>query len=66
MLLFENKDDRNSFQKYYTLNVKIKGLNVLIDSKTFFETPMINKEEGCEKNFEMGRNIDYTIVNLLG
>ena len=36
VLLFENKDDRTSYSKYYTSSVEIKDFNVLIDGKSFF------------------------------
>ena len=38
---------------------------VLIDDKSFFGIPIMNKEEACEKIIEMGRNNDYTTGNLL-
>ena len=33
------------FSKYYTPSVEIKDFNELIDGKSFFDTPMKNKEE---------------------
>ena len=36
VLSFENEDDRISFSKYYTTNVEIKYVNVLIDGISFF------------------------------
>ena len=39
VLSFENEDDRRSFSKYYVPNVQIKGFNVLIDGKSFFDRP---------------------------
>ena len=36
VLLFENKDDRTSYSKYYTSSVEMKDFNVLIDGKSFF------------------------------
>ena len=36
VLSFENEDDRISFSKYYTPNVEIKDVNVLIDGESFF------------------------------
>ena len=61
----KNEDDRISFSKYYTPNVEIKDFNVLIDGKSFFYTPIKNKERAYEKIIEMGRNNDYTTVYLL-
>ena len=63
VLSFENENDRTSFSRYYVSNVQIK--NVLIDSKSFFDTPIKNKEETYEQNMEMGRNNDYPAGNLL-
>ena len=39
------KDYRDSFSHYYVQNVRIKGFNVLIDGKNFFDLPVKNKEE---------------------
>ena len=38
-----------SFDKYYIPLVEIKDFNVLIDNKLFFNQPVKNKEEACEK-----------------
>ena len=65
VLSFENETDRTSCSKYYVLSVEIKDLNVLIDEKQFFESPVKNKEEAFEQVIEMSRNNDYTTDNLL-
>ena len=57
VLLFENEDDRASFSKYYRPTTEIKE---------FFDVPTKNKEETYEKNYEIGKNNDYTTDNLLG
>ena len=59
---FKNEDDRISFSKYYTSNVKIKGFNVLIDGKGFFDTPIKYKAEAFEAIIEVSRNNDYTTM----
>ena len=59
VLPFENEDDMTSFSKYYILTVEIKDFNVLIDDKSFFESPIKNKGEAYEEIIEMGRNNDY-------
>ena len=64
VLSFENENDRASFSKYYVPNVQIKDFNVLIDGKSFFDTPIKNKEEAYEAIVEMGKNNDYTTGNL--
>ena len=65
VLSFENTDDRFSFSKCYVPNIEIKDFNVLIDGKSFFDTPIKNDEETYEQIIEMGRNNDYTTGNLL-
>ena len=58
-------DDRDSFSDYYLPNVDIKGFNVLIDGKSFFDLPVKNEGEACEKIIEMSNSNDYTTGNLL-
>ena len=48
VLSFENENDRTSFLKNYVPKVEIKGINVLIDDKQYFEFPVKNKEEAYE------------------
>ena len=57
-------DNRDSFSDYYVPNIEIKGFNVLIDGKSFFDLPGKNEEETYEKIIEMSNN-DYTTSNLL-
>ena len=59
------KQHKNSFSRYYVPNVEIKGFNVLIDGKSFFDLPIKNKEETYEKIMSMSRNNDYATVNSL-
>ena len=65
VLSFENEGDRTSFSEYYLSSVEIKDFNVLIDGKSFFDTPIKNKEEAYEQIIEMSKNNDYTTGNLL-
>ena len=65
VLLFENENDRRPFSRYYVPNVQIKGFNVLIDVKRFFEMPIKNGEETYKQIIEMGTTNDYTTDNLL-
>ena len=65
VLSFDNENDRTSFSKYYVSSVEIKGFNVLIDGKPFFEIPVKIKEEAYEAIIEMSKNNDYTTGNLL-
>ena len=60
-----NIDNRYSFSEYYVPNVEIKYFNVLIDGKSFFDLPVKNEEENCEKIIEMSDNDNYTTGNLL-
>ena len=46
------KYHRNSFWHYYVPNVEMKGFNVLIDRKSFFDLPVKNEEEVYEKIIE--------------
>ena len=59
------KDYRDSFSHYYVPNVEIKDFNVLIDQKRFFDLPIKNEEEACEKIIEISKNNDYTTGSLL-
>ena len=54
-----------SFDKYYIPLVEIKDFNVLIDNKLFFDQPVKNKEEACEKLVKISWNGDYTTGNIL-
>ena len=56
VLSFENENDRTSYLKYYTPKVEIKGFNLLIEGKSFFDVPIKNKEETYEANIEMSKN----------
>ena len=38
----ENENIRTSFSKYYVPKIEVKGFNVLIDGKPFFEVPVTN------------------------
>ena len=42
-----------------------KNIDVLIDGKSFFDTPIKNGKETYKTIDEMGRNNDYTTGNLL-
>ena len=65
VLSFANEDDSTSFSKYYTPEAEIKGFNVLIDGKRFFDIPIKNKKEAYKKIIEMSKNNDYPTGNLL-
>ena len=65
VLSFENENDRTSSSTYYVPNVQIEDFNVLIHEKCFFDMPIKIHEETYKQILEMGRNNDYTTVNLL-
>ena len=44
VLAFPNEEDRRYSSKYYTLTVKIKYYNVIIDGEPFYEIPIKNEE----------------------
>ena len=52
------KDHRDFFSRYYIPNVKIKDFNVLINERSFFDSPLKNQEEAYETVMSMSRNID--------
>ena len=58
-------DKRGSFSHYYVPKVEIKGFNVLIDGKSFFDLPVKIEEEAYKKIIDMSNNNDYTTGNLL-
>ena len=45
--------------------VEIKDFSALISKKPFFDQPVKNKQEACEKLIEVSRNDDYTTGNSL-
>ena len=45
--------------------MQIKYFNVLINGKSFFDLPVKNEEEACEKIIKMSITNDYTTGNLL-
>ena len=60
-----NTDSRYSFSNFYVPKVKVNDFNVLIDGKSFFDLPVKNYEETCEKIIDLSNNSDYTTGNLL-
>ena len=58
-------DNRDSFSHCYVQNIEMKGFNILIDGKCFFDLPVNNEEKAYEKIIDMSNNNDYTTDNLL-
>ena len=42
VLLFKNDDGRERHKQYYLSTVEIKGYNVMIDRRNFFDQPIKN------------------------
>ena len=67
MYSFENENDRTSHSTYYLSKVEIKGYNVMIDGRNFFDQAigsMTKTYENIRKN-AMGQGDDYTMGCLL-
>ena len=43
VLSFEDKEQRNSYKRYYLPTLKIKSYNVMIDRQNFFDQPVRHK-----------------------
>ena len=68
VLSFERNAEGNHkdcFPHYYVPNVEMTDFNVLIEGKSFFDLPVKNKEEACEKILKMSKSNDYTTGKLL-
>ena len=70
LLSFKNGNDdpsRNSFNRYYMPLVEMKKINILIDSKPFYNQPVKKKirQGAYEKLIERSRNDDCTTGNVL-
>ena len=60
-----NTDSRYSFSNYYVAKVKINGVNVSIDGKSFSDLSVKHDEEAYEKIIDISNNNDYTTGKLL-
>ena len=67
VLVFENDDQRISNKRYYIPNVEIKGYNVMIDGKNFFDPPVKNDKVTYEniRKIATGQGDYYTTGCLL-
>ena len=67
VLAFENDDQRTSNKRYYITNVKIKGYNVMIDGKYFFDQPINSMFKTYEniRKIAIDQGDDYTTGCLL-
>ena len=64
VLAYQNVDDRQSYDEFYSPKVMIKDYNVIIDKLAFFDLP-IKTEEAYEKIIDISRNNELTTGNLL-
>ena len=72
-LQFENNDDRTVRTTYYLPTVEIKGYNVKIDGKNFFDQPLKSNLRAYDNirkiaigqgdNYTNGRLLDYNYIN---
>ena len=61
----QDKNDRQSFSRFYLPNVMVKDYNVIIDKLAFFDLPIKTEEEAYEKIIDISRSNEYTTGNLL-
>ena len=61
VLMYENFDDRQSYDEFYLPKVMIKDYNVIIDKLAFFDLPIKTEEEAYEKIIDISRNIQQVI-----
>ena len=65
LLVYQNVDDRQSYDEFYLPKVMVKDYNVIIDKLAFFDLPLKTEEEAYEKIIDISRNNEYTTGNLL-
>ena len=56
---------RDFFDNYHMPLAEIKGFNVLINNKKYFERLIKSKQELYDETDEMSKNNDYTTANLI-
>ena len=64
-LVYQNVDDRQSYDEFYLPKVMVKDYNVIIDKLAFFDLPIKTEEEAYEKIIDISRNNEFTTGNLL-
>ena len=65
VLVYQNVDDRQSYDEFYLPKVMVKDYNVIIDKLAFFDLPIKTDEEAYEKIIDISRNNEFTTGNLL-
>ena len=65
VLVYQNVDDRQSYDEFYLPKVMVKDYTVIIDKLAFFDLPIKTEEEVYEKIIDISINNEYTTGNLL-
>ena len=65
VLVYQNVDDRQSYDEFYLPKVMVKDYNVIIDKLALFDLPIKTEEEAYEKIIGISRNNEFTTGNLL-
>ena len=63
--MYQNVDDRQSYDEFYLPKVMVKDYNVIIEKLAFFDLPIKTEEEAYEKIIDISRNNEFTTGNLL-
>ena len=65
VLVYQNVDDRQSYDEFYLPKVMVKDYNVIIDKLALFDLPIKTEEEAYEKIIGISRNNEFTTGSLL-
>ena len=65
VLVYQNVNDRQSYDEFYLPKVMVKDYNVIIDKLAFPDLPIKTEEEAYEKIIDISRNNEFTTGNLL-
>ena len=65
VLVYQNVDDRQSYDEFYLPKVMVKDYNVIIGKLAFFDLPIKTEEEAYEKIIDISRNNEFATGNLL-
>ena len=64
VLSFENENNRRSYSNYYLPKVEVKGYNIMINGKNFFDQPINNDFKTNEniRKISIGQRDDTELV----
>ena len=65
VLVYQNVDDRQSYDEFYLPKVMVNDYNVIIDKLAFFDLSIKTEEEAYEKIIDISRNNEFMTGNLL-